>query len=214
LTSFTTAPAPDDSPLAPGTEPAAFRRLLGNFATGVTVVTFKSAAGSDMGVTVSAFASVSLQPPLVLVCLQQSTAVHSALCSVTYFAVNVLAADQEALARRFAARCPERFEGVSISRGQTGAALIDDALAHIECRIAAMHQAGDHSVFLGEVVAGRARTGEPLLHFSGQFSKRESAGFSAAEDSLRAGQREVSRPVPGSAFNNSPGSAPADISPR
>jgi 3-hydroxy-9,10-secoandrosta-1,3,5(10)-triene-9,17-dione monooxygenase reductase component len=152
-------------------EPTAVRWLLGHFATGVTVLTCRSSSGADIGVTVSAFASVSLQPALVLVCVERRTEVCRFLGTATEFAINVLASDQEEIARRFAQRCEQRFAGVAVTRGKTGAPLLCGALAHLECRTSSMQNAGDHSIFVGEIISGSAQLGNPLLHFRGSFTQ-------------------------------------------
>lgn len=151
-------------------EPVALRRLLGHFATGVTVLTCRSSSGADIGATISALTSVSLNPPLLLVCLQLRTKVFHCLTNAVEFAVNVLASDQEALARRFAQPCDERFAGVAVKRGKTGAALLHGALAHFECRIVSTQNAGDHAIFIGEIIAGSGQVGHPLLHFRGSLT--------------------------------------------
>jgi flavin reductase (DIM6/NTAB) family NADH-FMN oxidoreductase RutF len=157
-------------------EPLALRRLLGHFATGVTVLTCRTLRGSDVGATISALSSVSLDPPLLLVCIQLRTKVCECLATSAEFAINVLASDQEALARRFSQTCDERFAGVAVSRGKTGAALLHGALAYFECRVLSTQNAGDHAVIIGEIVAGRGRAGNPLLHFRGAFAQLPQAG--------------------------------------
>ena len=125
--------------------------------------------------TVSAFCSASLTPPLVLVCVDQAASLHDVLLHTPHFAVNILAAGQEALSRRFAnpAEPSRRFEGVGYTRGQTGAPLLDDVLAYIECRIVDSHPAGDHRVWYGEVLAALARAERPLLYYRGGYAQLE-----------------------------------------
>lgn len=157
-------------------DPDTFRAVLGRFASGVTVVTVLDAHGRDHGMTVSAFCSVSLDPPLVLVCVEHSASVHQVLLDTEYFAVSVLAADQEALARRFAeaGRGPERFAGLGYRRGErTGAALLDDALAVLECRRVAAHPAGDHTIIVGETESCALRDARPLLYYRGGYAELE-----------------------------------------
>lgn len=151
-------------------EPTALRRLLGHFATGVTVVTCCSPSGADIGVTISALTSVSLTPPLLLVCVQLRTKVCECLATASEFGISVLASDQEAIARRFAEPCDDRFAGIALTRGKTGAALLHGALAHFECRNASSQHVGDHAIFIGEIIAGSARHGSPLLHFRGSLT--------------------------------------------
>ena len=140
------------------------------------MLTCRSPRGTDIGVTISALSSVSLEPPLLLVCVRLRTKVCECLVASTEFAGNVLASDQEALARRFSQSCDERFAGVAVSRGKTGAALLHGALAYFECRVLSTQNAGDHAVIIGEIVAGRGRVGDPLLHFRGAFAQLPQAG--------------------------------------
>src|SRR6185503_17550591 len=112
-----------------------FRQALGRFASGVTVVTCMSKAGDPCGITVSAFSSLSLDPPLVLICIDKRASMYEELKEDCCFAVNVLAQDQESVSRRFASRDADRFKGIGYREGLTGSPLIEGALAFIECRI-------------------------------------------------------------------------------
>ena len=150
-----------------------FRAVLGRFATGVTVVTTRDAEGRDHGVTVSAFASLSLTPSLVLVCIDQASSLHPVLAAASHFAVNILASSQEALSRRFSGADDDRFDGVGYTRGVTGVALLDDTLAHVECRVARRHDEGDHTIFVGEVEAAETSGGRPLLYYRGGYATLE-----------------------------------------
>jgi len=155
-------------------DPDTFRSVLGRFASGVTVVTVRDAAGHDHGMTVSAFASVSLVPPLILVCVEQTASSHDPLLGATHFAVNILAAHQEPISRRFASGDEtKRFDGIGYTRGQSGAALLDDALAHIECRRTTEHPTGDHTVVIGEVQTAVAHAKRPLLYYRGGYAQLE-----------------------------------------
>jgi flavin reductase (DIM6/NTAB) family NADH-FMN oxidoreductase RutF len=155
-------------------DPDTFRSVLGRFASGVTIVTTRDAAGEDHGMTVSAFCSLSLTPPLVLVCIEHSATMHDAIRSADAFAVSILASGQEALSRRFSSpESSHRFDGIGYSRGANGAPLIDDALAHIECRRIAHHPGGDHSLVIGEVVAATAYDERPLLYYRGGYAQLE-----------------------------------------
>lgn len=155
-------------------DPDTFRSVLGRFASGVTVVTARDRNDRDHGMTVSAFCSVSLVPTLVLVCVEHSASSHDVLLEVPHFAINVLATHQEPISRRFAGTDETtRFDGVGYTRGLTGAALIDDALAHIECRRFSHYDAGDHTVFIGEVEAAAAHGGSPLLYYRGGYTQLE-----------------------------------------
>ena len=154
-------------------DPDTFRAVLGRFASGVTVVTARDADGVDHGMTVSAFCSASLVPPLVLVCVEQGASTLPVLMAGTHFAVNILAQGQEALSRRFAWQDVNRFDGVGYTRGATGSALLDETLAWLECRIVARHPAGDHVIVVGEVEAAEARTERPLLYYRGGYAQLE-----------------------------------------
>ena len=165
-------PRPPSPPHVP-VDPDTFRSVLGRFASGVTVVTVRDAAGRDHGMTVSAFASVSLSPPLVSVCVGHDATMHPVLDGLAFFGVNVLASEQEALSRRFASKDGDRFEGIGFTRGKTGVALLDDVLAWLECRVVARHEAGDHTILIGAVEAADARGGRPLLYYRGGYAQLE-----------------------------------------
>jgi len=152
-------------------DPDDFRSVLGRFASGVTVVTTRDAEGRDHGLTVSAFCSLSLDPPLVIVCVDRTASVYPVLARAEHYAVNILASTQEALSRRFAGKDPNRFEGVGFTRGKTGVALLDDTLAYVECRRVAQHEGGDHTIFVGEVEDGLARSATPLLYYRGGYAQ-------------------------------------------
>lgn len=158
----------------PGVEPSHFRQLLGRFATGVTVLTTRtpppSPGGEPIGMTASSVASVSLDPPLLLVSVDQSHDMHAALEAASQFVLNVLAADQEALSRRFAADQPDRFSGVGYRLNKQGIAVLDGALAHIECEKRAAVPAGDHTVYLGLVIGGSVTERQPLLYYRGGYA--------------------------------------------
>jgi len=155
-------------------DPDTFRSVLGRFASGITVVTTRDGEGGHCGMTVSAFCSVSLVPPLVLVCVDHIASMHDMLLRASHFAVNILAADQEALSRRFSGPDEhKRFDGVGYTRGQSGAALLDDALAHLECRLVAHHEAGDHTIVVGEVESATPFPDRPLLYYRGGYAQLE-----------------------------------------
>jgi flavin reductase (DIM6/NTAB) family NADH-FMN oxidoreductase RutF len=155
-------------------DPDTFRSVLGRFASGITVVTTRDADGRDAGLTVSAFSSVSLHPPLIQVCVDQTASVYSALQASGHFGVSVLASEQEALSRRFSTvESMHRFEGIGFSRGESGVVLLDDALAHLECLMYASHPAGDHTIFVGQVERATARSARPLLYYRGGYAQLE-----------------------------------------
>jgi flavin reductase (DIM6/NTAB) family NADH-FMN oxidoreductase RutF len=146
------------------------RDTFARWATGVTIVT--SRAGERVhGMTVSAFTEVSLAPPLVLVCADQSSHTHALIAETGLFAVNVLGRGQEALSDRFASKKDEdrRFEGLAYQTGRTGAPLLPDCIAHLDCRVVATHEAGDHVLYVGRVVEVRRGDGEPLLHYNRSY---------------------------------------------
>lgn len=150
-------------------DPATFRRLLGSFATGVTVVTTSGPDGAPIGMTATAVSAVSLEPPLLLVCIERTATVHDALTGAARFALNVLAADQERLSRQFADEVDRRFEGVDWTTGPAGLPLLDHVVAHILCARRETTVTGDHTVMFGEVIGGEAFTRPPLLHFRGGY---------------------------------------------
>lgn len=156
---------------APGVPPELFRQLLGRFATGVAVLTARDAAGRPMGMTASAVASASLVPPLVLVCVDRARDLHPVLERAPYFGLTVLAADQEPLSRRFADETVsvDRFAGVAVADGAHGVPLIGGGVAQLVCARHAVVPAGDHTIFLGQVVAGGAAERAPLLYFRGSY---------------------------------------------
>ncbi len=154
-------------------DPDMFRAALGRFASGVTVVTARDAKGNDHGMTVSAFCSVSLDPPLVLACIGHEASMHEPMMRGDRFGVSILAAGQEALARRFADQRSDRFDGVGYRRGQLGVALIDDALAHLECTVVDRRDAGDHTIVIGRVEAAEADQGRPLAYYRGGYTQLE-----------------------------------------
>jgi flavin reductase (DIM6/NTAB) family NADH-FMN oxidoreductase RutF len=147
-----------------------FRRVMGHFATGVTVVTSRGPDGVPLGLTVNAFTSVSLNPRLVLVCIHRRASGHDSLLERGHFAVNVLREEQEALALRFSVEdASERFRDLPTPEGPLGSPLIPGALAWLECRVREVFPGGDHSVVLGEVVECQSHPGRPLLFFRGRL---------------------------------------------
>ena len=152
----------------------AFRSVLGRFATGVTVVTTCDASGVDHGMTVSAFCSLSLDPPLVLFCVDRSAAMHGVLQNAGHFAVNILASHQEALSRRFSDFDDHRrFDGIGYSRSQAGDPLLEDVLAWMECELVRRDDGGDHGIYIGNVVRAEVRETRPLLYYRGGYAQLE-----------------------------------------
>ena len=155
---------------APSFDALEFRAALGTFATGVTIVSARRPDGTLIGLTANSFNSVSLDPPLVLWSLSLRSASLAAFRNGTHYAINVLAADQQALALRFAAPVGERWQGTAWHPGVAGAPLIDGALAHFECFNRSRYDEGDHVIFVGEVEHCDRRPGAtPLLFHGGRF---------------------------------------------
>ncbi|MBI4561664.1 MAG: flavin reductase family protein [Candidatus Rokubacteria bacterium] len=151
--------------------PDEFRRVLGHFASGVTVVTTWEADGRPTGLTASAFTSVSLTPPLVLICVDQNAQSYQALLAQGRFAVNILAANQDGLSRHFATTQANKFERIAFQKGARGLPLLPAALAHLECRTVHTYPGGDHTIFVGEVEAASVGEGEPLLYYCGGYTR-------------------------------------------
>ena len=155
--------------LAGELEPRALRQVLGQFVTGVTVVT-SMAGDRPVGMTVNSFTSVSLAPPLVLFCAASGSMTGRHILKRGAFAVNILGREQQDLAERFAARVDGRFAGLRSRAGRTGSPILTDGLAFLDCRIADRMVRGDHFLILGEVVeAGVLRAGEPLAFFGRSY---------------------------------------------
>ena len=148
-----------------------FRQLLGRFATGVSVVTIRGLGGRPLGMTASSLASVSLEPPLLLVAVDHQNDMHDALKAAPHFAVNILASEQEALSRQFASTDPNRFDGAGYREGRHGVPLLDGALAHIECAMHAVVPGGDHTVFFGLVTGGAVTEQQPLIYHRGGYAR-------------------------------------------
>ena len=141
-----------------------FRQVMGHFASGVTVVT-TAHAGHLYGMTVSSFASVSLKPPLVLICIDRTLNTHAAIVESGQFAANILEQRQEHLSRRFATSEDDKFTGVAWHTGRFGLPVLEGALAVIECQLRDTFAGGDHSIFVGEVMDSEISTGSPLLYY-------------------------------------------------
>jgi len=146
-----------------------FRRALGQFATGVTVVTARTSDGRKVGVTVNSFSSVSLEPPLVLWSLSRQAPSFADFTHATHFAVNVLAGNQHHLSRQFSTPLPDKFSGVEFAEGPAGVPLLSGVNAHFICRNVRQYDGGDHVIFLGEVEDYKYSDGEPLVFHSGRY---------------------------------------------
>ena len=157
--------------------PDAFRSALRKFASGVTIVTV-AADGELHGMTASSFASVSLVPPLVLVCLDKSSRTLALVAQTGSFAVNVLRADQQEVSHAFARAGVKPFSSISHHLGDNGAPLLDDAIAVLECTTYRVFEAGDHDVVLGEVTASAVPGGDPLVYYDGAYRSLSSSSDS------------------------------------
>ena len=158
-----------------------FRRICGKFASGITVATVLDAAGGAHGMTANSFTSVSLTPPLVLVCVDHRARILEHFRTGEYFGVNILAASQKHFSDKFAGSGYDRFEGVNWYSGQTGVPLLPGVLAAMECAVRQRFTAGDHDIFVGEVVRARVADGAPLIHFASHYRRL------APSSGLRAG---------------------------
>lgn len=150
-------------------DPELLRRILRRFAAGVTVITSVNDAGAPVGMTATAFSSVSLDPPMVLVCVNATARTRHAIEGSTGYGVNILAEDQGAIARQFASQVADKFDGVAWRNGTTGVPLIEGALATLECRVVQAVEAGTHVVYIGSVLGGEDPGGDPLLYFDGAY---------------------------------------------
>ncbi|MHB8383865.1 MAG: flavin reductase family protein [Candidatus Binataceae bacterium] len=145
------------------------RRVMGHFATGVTVITSLRASGEMHGLTANAFSSVSLVPPLLLICVDKKAESYPCFEESKVFTVNILSAEQEALSRKFAVSGGNKFEGVSYRVGANGVPILDGAVAYLECRLSGSMDAGDHTVYLGEIEQAETHEAKPLLFFRGGY---------------------------------------------
>ena len=159
----------------PSLEPRQFRRVCSRIARGVTILTVVDATGMPHGMTASSFTSVSLNPPLIVVCIGSGAKFLEALNSAEHFAVNVLSEIQRSLSERFAGSGYDRFEGVEWHRGDTGVPLLPNVLSTLECARFDALAAGDHEIVIGRVLHANWREGEPLIHFGSQYRALESS---------------------------------------
>ncbi len=147
-----------------------FRHALSRFASGVTVATTLGADGQPHGLTVSAFCSVSLQPPLVLICIERSAPSHDAFADRGAFVVNILHESQDAISQQFATPAVDKFDTIASRPGIDGIPVLANSLATLECRLRYRHEGGDHSIFVGEVETINVDDGVPLVYFKGQYN--------------------------------------------
>jgi flavin reductase (DIM6/NTAB) family NADH-FMN oxidoreductase RutF len=143
---------------------AQFKLAMSHFATGVTVVTTEH-DGHRYGLTVASFASLSLNPPLVLVCIEKSVKSHDAIAGSGRFGVSILGSQQADVSNRFASKADDKFSGVETFNGTIGVPLIANAITTVECRVREQLPGGDHTIFVGEVVAAQTGEGAPLIYY-------------------------------------------------
>lgn len=141
-----------------------FRAALSRFPSGVTVVTTKDADGIFHGITVSAFCSLSLEPPLVLICIEKSACSHDALAESKAFVVNILSSTQSALSEQFASLLPDKFNGVPFRTGLNEMPVLDGVVASLECSLRKVSDGGDHTIFIGLVENASINEGFPLVY--------------------------------------------------
>jgi flavin reductase (DIM6/NTAB) family NADH-FMN oxidoreductase RutF len=146
-----------------------FKQAVGAFTTGVTVVTSCDLEGQKFGLTANSFTSCSLDPPLVLFCVDDRAPSLQSLEASGHFAINVLAADQQAVAMQFARPAPDKFSGLPWRVGIFGAPLLDGCIAHIECTLEHTYAGGDHHIMVGRVHRVRVHEGEPLIFHRSRF---------------------------------------------
>lgn len=153
----------------PAIDPSAMRRAMGRWATGVAVITTLDAGGQPHGMTLNSLTSVSLDPPLLLVCFNHGARTADAIIGSGRFAVSILAARHEHIARRFAGRGEEHFAGLPLNYGQHSVPVVPGALAHLECAVERHLAAGDHVIVIGAVQAACHGDGRPLAFLGGRF---------------------------------------------
>jgi flavin reductase (DIM6/NTAB) family NADH-FMN oxidoreductase RutF len=152
-------------------DPRELRNVMGHFATGVTVITTRDTAGKPFGLTANAFSSLSLDPPLVLICVDKKVDCYACFEQSKAFVVNILSEGQDPLSTRFATKGIEKFESVPIRQGNLGVPLLEGALGHIECTMVNAYDGGDHTIYVGEVQSVAASGGRPLLFFKGKYNR-------------------------------------------
>lgn len=156
-------------------DPKEQRRILGRFATGVTVASTK-VGDETWGMTANAVTSLSLYPPLVILCIQKDGQSHAKFKEGGCYALNILAADQQEISDRFAFKGPKDFSDLDTKTAETGSPILNDSLGWVDCKLKEILPGGDHDIFIGEIVAGEAsEDGEPLLYFGGKYAKTAAA---------------------------------------
>jgi flavin reductase (DIM6/NTAB) family NADH-FMN oxidoreductase RutF len=147
------------------------RRVMGLFATGVTVITTRDQQGRPYGLTANAITSLSLVPPLLLICVDRKAETFPHFFDSKIFVLNILGEDQEELSRRFATTGGDKFAGLPCHLGRLGTPVLDGVLGHIECRIVETMEGGDHVIHVGEVEHAELHGGRPLLFFQGKYHR-------------------------------------------
>jgi len=145
------------------------RNIMGHFVTGVTVITTRDIDGKPFGLTANAFSSLSLEPPLVLICVDKKVDCYACFEGSQVFAVNFLSEEQEHLSRRFATKGIEKFDGVPYKTGECGIPLLEGAMGYIECKLISGYDGGDHTIYVGEILDAMASGERPLLFFKGKY---------------------------------------------
>ena len=151
--------------------PEEFRVALGHFASAVTVVTTRLDDGNPAGITVTAFSSLSLEPPLVVVCIDRGAWLHDRLPIGKHFAVNMLSEEQEVISRLFASSQRDPFRGIGFDDGRFGSPLLHDTMANLECQIVDRVAGGDHTIVVGQVESAQVTERKPLLYFRGGYTR-------------------------------------------
>jgi flavin reductase (DIM6/NTAB) family NADH-FMN oxidoreductase RutF len=147
------------------------RRVMGHFATGVTVITTRDKEGSPQGLTANAFMSLSLDPPLVLVSVDKGATCYTCFAPQNGFTVNFLNENQEEISRRFATKGVDKFADLKWREGANGAVILDGVMGFVECRIKQCYDGGDHTIVVGEILASGANGERPLLFFRGKYQR-------------------------------------------
>jgi flavin reductase (DIM6/NTAB) family NADH-FMN oxidoreductase RutF len=153
----------------PPIEQQLFRRVCGKYATGITVVTILDANAAPQGMTANSFTSVSLDPPLILFCIDRRTSFLNHFLPGVMFAINVLHEEQQEMSSCFARAGRDRFQGVEWTPGTNGAPILGEVLASLECAVDQLVEAGDHVVVIGKVTHATWREGQPLVYFNSSY---------------------------------------------
>jgi flavin reductase (DIM6/NTAB) family NADH-FMN oxidoreductase RutF len=161
----------EPTPWQQSVDPDTFKQILGSFPSGVTVVTTTDVTGRPVGLTATAVASVSMDPPQLLVCIAEGKFTLQSIRYTSKFAVNILSGEQAGVSTRFASSMPGKFEDVLWHRAaESGMPIIDGSLAHAECEVEHIVQAGDHAIVIGRITHGEGRDGSPLLYHARRYA--------------------------------------------